>query len=234
MTMSTVVPIVRGDQNSSRDVTSVESGHGIQPSASRHHLPRNMFMTALRTPVVLAFGFFISMYTGSEGVTSGYIVTYLLKIRHADPSRVGYANSAFWAGAAIGRLMVGFGAPHMGRLKPYWIFVFVTLAIVVHLCIWLIPSFVVGWALTAIVGLVMGPVYPLTLEIACRAVSPAVATCTMAIMSAMANMGGAFYPFLTGLLSNLKGEQVIEPLVVSLMSTMLCFWGVSRAHFRFQ
>lgn len=202
--------------------------------ASRHNLPRNMFMTALRTPAVLAFGFFVSMYTGSEGVTSGYIVTYLLKTRAADPSRVGYANSALWAGAAIGRLLLGYGAPYMGRLKPYWIFAFLLLAISFHISIWLVPSWTIGWGLTALVGLCMGPVFPLTLEIASRFVSPAITSSALAIMSSMGNLGGAFYPFLTGLLSNAKGEKVIEPLIVSLMSTMFCFWGATKVHFKLQ
>lgn len=52
--------------------------------------------------------------------------------------------------------------------------------------------------------------------------------------SSMANMGGAFYPFITGLLSNAQGEKVIEPLVVSLLSTMLCFYAVTRAHFSYK
>jgi hypothetical protein len=47
----------------------------------------------------------------------------------------------------------------------------------------------------------------------------------------MANLGGAVYPFLTGLLSNAKGEKVIEPLVVTLLAAMLCFWAITKFKF---
>ena len=50
----------------------------------------------------------------------------------------------------------------------------------------------------------------------------------------MANLGGAFYPFITGLLSASQGEKVIEPLIVSLLSTMVCFWAITRAHFSYK
>ncbi|PVF95777.1 MFS general substrate transporter [Serendipita vermifera] len=220
-----------GQADSTGNLGSIESNTRVEEQASRHNLPRNMFMTAIKTPAVWAFSFFVSMYTGSEGVTSGYIVTYLLKTRNADPARVGYANSAFWAGAAVGRMLLGYTAPHMGRLKPYWIFVFLGLALTLHVCIWMIPSFIVGWALTAFVGLSMGPVFPLLLEIASRAVSPAVVGAALAILVSMANLGGAIYPFLTGLLSNAKGEKVIEPLIVTLLAVMFCFWAIAKVKF---
>ncbi|KIM20839.1 hypothetical protein M408DRAFT_333783 [Serendipita vermifera MAFF 305830] len=236
--------IVRGDvpEGSVRPTVAGATAVDVEPSegattpkqSSRHNLPRNMFMTTVKTPTVWAFGFFISMYTGSEGVTSGYIVTYLLKMRSADPSVVGYANSAFWAGAAVGRLALGYTSPLMGRRKPYWIFAFIIFAMSFHLCIWFIPSFAIGWAMTALAGLSMGPVFPLSLEIASRNLSPAIISSALAIMSSMGNLGGAFYPFMTGLLSNAEGEKVIEPLVVSLLGTMFCFWAVTRAHFSYK
>jgi fucose permease len=117
----------------------------------------------------------------------------------------------------------------------------------------MIPSFIAGWALTAFVGLSMGPVFPLILEIASRVVSPAVVGAALAILyvrllyifpwtqfpisepiwcrASMANLGGAVYPFLTGLLSNAKGEKVIEPLVVTLLAVMLCFWAITKFKF---
>jgi hypothetical protein len=47
----------------------------------------------------------------------------------------------------------------------------------------------------------------------------------------MANLGGALYPFLTGLLSNARGEKVIEPVIVALFATMICFWTFTKFRF---
>ncbi|PVF95779.1 MFS general substrate transporter [Serendipita vermifera] len=197
----------------------------------QHNLPQTTFMAAVKTPDVWAFGFFISLYAGSEGTTNGYIVTYLLKMRDGDPARVGYANSAFWAGSAVGRMLLGYTSPRMGRFKPYWMLFFLACALVLHVCIWMIPSFIAGWVLTAFVGLSMGPVFPFTLGIASQVVSPAIMGNALALITAMANMGGAIYPFLTGLLSNVKGERVIEPVIVALFATMICFWTFNKLKF---
>jgi hypothetical protein len=93
--------------SSTRNLGSIESNTRVEEQASRHNLPRNslsisiysgesrnwmistVFMTAIKTPAVWVFGFFVSMYTGrqvmfvlirvmywrtySEGVTSGYV-----------------------------------------------------------------------------------------------------------------------------------------------------------------
>lgn len=57
-----------------------------------------------------------------------------------------------------------------------------TLAISFHLCIWFSPSFQVGWGMTALVGMTLGPVFPLSLEVASRTLSPAVMSSSLAIM----------------------------------------------------
>lgn len=77
--------IRRGETNVSVE-TDVEAM--TREQASRHHLPRNsksrdgkagvvliwlrVFTTALKTPAVLAFGFFVSMYTGRYEVSGPY------------------------------------------------------------------------------------------------------------------------------------------------------------------
>ncbi|KAG9006953.1 hypothetical protein FRB90_009595 [Tulasnella sp. 427] len=55
--------------------------------------PKSTMQLALRMPYVWLFMAFLGFYTGSETTTGGWIVTYLLKQRNANPDTVGYVAS---------------------------------------------------------------------------------------------------------------------------------------------
>ncbi|TDL28841.1 MFS general substrate transporter [Rickenella mellea] len=68
---------------------------------------------ALTSPYVWAFSIFAWIYSGGETVTAGYIVTYVLHVRHANPQTAGYVSSGFWAGITISRVTYGFLSPKL-------------------------------------------------------------------------------------------------------------------------
>ncbi|KAG8911852.1 hypothetical protein FRC00_005712, partial [Tulasnella sp. 408] len=55
--------------------------------------PKSTMQLALRMPYVWLFMVFLGLYTGAETTTGGWIVTYLLKQRNANPDTVGYVAS---------------------------------------------------------------------------------------------------------------------------------------------
>ncbi|KAG8698957.1 hypothetical protein FRC09_006918, partial [Ceratobasidium sp. 395] len=65
----------------------------------------------LTHPVVWIFAAFLCLYNGSETTNGGWIVTFLLKERNANPTTVGYVASGFWGGLALGRIIVGQASP---------------------------------------------------------------------------------------------------------------------------
>ncbi|PAV21897.1 MFS general substrate transporter [Pyrrhoderma noxium] len=68
---------------------------------------------ALKLRYVWAFSFFIWIYSGSETSTQGYMATYLLVVRGANPNTAGYVTSGFWAGVAISRFITGIATPYL-------------------------------------------------------------------------------------------------------------------------
>ncbi|THH11789.1 hypothetical protein EW145_g417 [Phellinidium pouzarii] len=72
---------------------------------------RSTLRYALTLRFVWAFSFFMWIYSGSETSTQGYMATYLLAVRNANPNTVGYVTSGFWGGMAISRLTTGLVSP---------------------------------------------------------------------------------------------------------------------------
>ncbi|KAG8974173.1 hypothetical protein FRC05_007749 [Tulasnella sp. 425] len=99
--------------------------------------PKSTMQLALRMPYVWLFMAFLGFYTGSETTTGGWIVTYLLKQRNANPDTVGYVASAdetsslvflsgFWGGLACGRIVLGHASPYIGiRREKHLVHVYI-------------------------------------------------------------------------------------------------------------
>ncbi|KAH9487131.1 Bypass of stop codon protein 6 [Psilocybe cubensis] len=69
--------------------------------------------SALKMKFQWAICLFSLLYYGCETSTSGFIVSYLLDIRNANPKTVGYVSSGFWGGITIGRFVWGHVTPNI-------------------------------------------------------------------------------------------------------------------------
>ena len=58
---------------------------------------------------------FLFLYVGTEVGLGGWVVTFMLKARHASPFASGMAATGFWLGMTIGRVALGFVTPRIGE-----------------------------------------------------------------------------------------------------------------------
>jgi fucose permease len=58
---------------------------------------------------------FLLLYTGIEVGLGGWIVTFMLRVRHASPFASGMSETAFWLGMTVGRVVLGFVTPRLGE-----------------------------------------------------------------------------------------------------------------------
>ncbi|KAG9006952.1 hypothetical protein FRB90_009594 [Tulasnella sp. 427] len=129
--------------------------------SGRRTKPKGTMWLALKMPYVWLFMAFLGIYMGSETTTGGWIVTYLLRQRNANPDTVGYVASGFWGGVAAGRIMLGHVSPYLGlRREKHLVHVYIVLSLVMTLIIWFVPSFVGNAICTAFMGLFLGPIFP--------------------------------------------------------------------------
>ncbi|KAF8682343.1 hypothetical protein RHS04_02203 [Rhizoctonia solani] len=179
----------------------------------------------LTSPIVWIFAIFLCTYTGSETTTGGWIVSFLLKERNADPDTVGYVASGFWGGLAVGRLLLGQMSPYIGlKREKHLVHIYIGVALLMTILVWKVPSFVGNAFCTAIVGFVLGPIFPTSLSLATKLLPTEIHMTALATMSSFASIGSALYPFVTGVLANAKGVAVLQPMMLGILSVMAGLW----------
>lgn len=177
---------------------------------------------AFTSRVVLLGALFIFAYQGAEVSISGWIISFLEDARAGDPSRVGYVTAGFWAGITLGRFILSIPAHRIG--EKAFVYGLVAGAAVFELLVWLVPNIVGDAVAVAVVGLLLGPVYPCSAALFMRTMSRAEKLSGMGVISAFGSSGGAAAPFTTGLLSQAVGTFVLHPVAIALFAAMLACW----------
>jgi fucose permease len=57
---------------------------------------------------------FLFLYLGVEVALGGWIVTFMMTVRHGSPFASGMTATGFWLGMTVGRLILGFVTPRIG------------------------------------------------------------------------------------------------------------------------
>ncbi len=186
-------------------------------------------LAAFRSRVVVLGAIFIFAYQGAEVSISGWVISFLIAVRGGDPSRVGYVTAGFWAGITVGRFALSPLGARGGR-EGLFVYALVAGAAVFQLLVWLVPN-IAGEAVSlAIVGLLLGPIYPCAAAVFARNLlpsgGPAHQVRGLGVISAFGSSGGAVAPFTTGLLAQAAGTFVLHPIAIGLFGVMvLTWWG---------
>ncbi|KAH9890932.1 MFS general substrate transporter [Cubamyces lactineus] len=176
---------------------------------------------------------FALLYTGSESVTQGFIVVYLLNVRNANPSTVGYVTSGFWGGMALSRMIWGYCGNIISFRQRKWIvqacmynmtIVAAVIAFTMHLLILLVPSSTGNAVSTAIIGTVYGPIFPANIASARDLLPAEIHLVSLAIVAACASFGAALFPFIAGLLSTTVGARTFPYITIAQCVAMFCVW----------
>lgn len=195
---------------------------GGTPPASSAASKLHTLAKAFTSRVVLLGALFIFAYQGAEVSISGWVISFLADARAGDPSRVGYVTAGFWAGITLGRFLLSVPAHRIG--ERVFVYGVVVGAAVFELLVWLVPNVVGDAVAVAVVGLLLGPVYPCAAAIFMRTMSRSEKLSGMGLISAFGSSGGAAAPFTTGLLSQVAGTFVLHPIAIGLFAAMLVCW----------
>ncbi|KAG6377546.1 major facilitator superfamily domain-containing protein [Boletus reticuloceps] len=133
---------------------------GEQSESENSHF-RQIF--ALKDVHLLAM--FILVYVGVEVTLGGWIVTYVINVRGGGPSS-GYISSGFFGGLMMGRVALLWLNRKVGERRV--LFIYALLAIGLQLVVWFVPSLIGGAVAVSIIGVLLGPMYPITMNHAGR------------------------------------------------------------------
>lgn len=82
---------------------------------------------------------------------AGWIVQFLVAVRHGEPEKVGYVASIFWCGFTLGRIALADVTHRFGERRM--VFIYITLAVIFQLMFWLIPSILINAISVCLLGM---------------------------------------------------------------------------------
>ncbi|KAG2124448.1 MFS general substrate transporter [Suillus clintonianus] len=199
-----------------------------QPAGEKGTSEKSQFNQILRLREVHLLAFFILIYVGVEVTVGGWMVTYIIDVRGGGPSS-GYISSGFFGGLMIGRvglLWVNKKASLYPVGERRVLFIYSALAIGLQLIVWLVPSLIGGGVAVAIIGVFLGPMYPIAMNHTVRILPEWLVTGSIGWIAGFGQAGSALLPFLTGAIASKTGIKSLQPFLVSMMVFMTVLWAL--------
>ncbi|ETI21928.1 hypothetical protein G647_05998 [Cladophialophora carrionii CBS 160.54] len=169
-------------------------------------------------------GLFFFVYVGIESSFSDWIVLFMRRIRHADPLTASLSSSSFWAGMAVGRLLLGFVTQSFGlRLS---ISTYIVCSTILQILFRQITHPASSLVFLGLNGLFCGPLFPSGILLLATKLPTKGRVGAVAAAAAMGQAGGALAPLSIGLLADRFGISHLLDVVPALSTLMLVIWWV--------
>ncbi|THC97624.1 hypothetical protein EYZ11_002914 [Aspergillus tanneri] len=121
------------------------------------------FKAVMKNRAVWILNGFFFLYAGVEVGLGGWLVQFLVSVRHGDPKKVGYVASGFWTGFTLGRVILADITHNLGERRM--VFIYTALAVFMQLVFWLTPSIIANAVAVCLLGFFIGPFYPVGLYV---------------------------------------------------------------------
>ncbi|OJI99834.1 hypothetical protein ASPVEDRAFT_39193 [Aspergillus versicolor CBS 583.65] len=191
-----------------------------------HPTRREVLKNSLKNRTTILGALFIFAYQGAEVSVSGWVVSFLIAHRSSSPSQIGYVSSGFWAGITLGRFLLVYPSHRIG--EKIAVTIMTVGAIAFQLLTWLIPNVIGEAVAVAILGVLLGAVYPCAMAIFARLLPRKIQLSSLSFVSALGSSGGAVFPFMTGLMAQSArvglGTVVLHPICLVLYGVMAANW----------
>ncbi|KAI0064423.1 MFS general substrate transporter [Artomyces pyxidatus] len=211
-----------------QDECLAQIGQAAEPQGTSDD---SKYRQIFKLKVLHLLAFFILVYVGVEVTIGGWIVTYIIQVRGGGAAS-GYISAGFFGGLTAGRIaLLWVNKKKVGERLA--IFLYVALAIGLELIVWLVPSLIGGAVAVSLVGVLLGPVYPIVMNEAGRILPRWLLTGCIGWIAGFGQTGSAALPFMTGAIASKAGIKSLQPLLVSMMGLMLVLWAlVPKGHQR--
>ncbi|KAL2160303.1 hypothetical protein VTH06DRAFT_1476 [Thermothelomyces fergusii] len=183
---------------------------------------RTTTRTVLRSPVVWLVAFFLLGYVGAEVSLGGWITTFMLRVRHAEPFLAGLTSTFFWLGLTAGRVVLGFVTGRVGEKVA--IVAYLLLSVALQLLYWLVPSVAASATFVTFLGFFLGPLFPAAVVAATKLLPTSYHVSAIGFAAAFGGGGAALFPFAVGAIAQSKGVEVLQPIVLAILLFILLMW----------
>ncbi|CEG70982.1 hypothetical protein RMATCC62417_06784 [Rhizopus microsporus] len=179
---------------------------------------------AILHPMTIIGALYILIYVGDEVVVGGWGYTYLTEGRHGDPIAMGRVISAYWAGLASGRILLGYLAGKFGEKLMITVFTMMIIGCLTVMCI--SADVVLNSSVIISIGLLLGPMFPTTISLASKVLPRSYHTTAIGFISALGAGGAALFPFITGMISGRFGILSMPYACIIMTLGMLVLWAM--------
>jgi fucose permease len=161
-------------------------------------------------------------YVGTENAISGWVVSFLLRARHATPAEATLPLTGFWSGMAIGRFVLGAVAERIGVL--WATVIYLTCAIGLELLFASIRVSVASIIFMTLLGFSMGPLFPSGIVLLNRLLPKDLHVGAVSFVASVGQIGAAIFPFGIGALVDMTGIGLFQYAIVALTTVTLVLW----------
>ncbi|KAH8586468.1 putative MFS transporter [Bisporella sp. PMI_857] len=165
---------------------------------------------------------FYFFHIGVCSTTAGWVVEYLIHLRHGSPTTAGYIPSGFYSGLTLGRLLLAEPAHRYGE-RPM-LCLYTLLCFTSQLLFWLIPNLVSSAVAFSFIGFFLGPFFAAGISVASRLLPGHVQSAALGMIFVTAQAGGALFPSLIGAIASAAGVKALQPIVAGLIVLMGVSW----------
>lgn len=207
---------------SALELTASRTQNAVPGDDTKKPSQLNEMLQAFKIKTVLLGALFIFAYQGAEVSISGWVISFLIDTRNGNPAAVGYVTSGFWGGITFGRFFLSHPAHKIG--EKIFVYFLILGAAAFELLVWLVPNIITDAVSVAIVGVLLGPIYPCATVIFSRGIDRKRQISGLSVISAFGSSGGAAAPFSVGILTQAAGTFVLHPVAIGLFGCMIACW----------
>jgi fucose permease len=179
---------------------------------------------AMSNKVTWLCSLFLISYVGVEVAIGGWVVTFMIRIRHATPFASGMVATGFWTGITVGRVILGFVTPRFFPTEKHATATYLVASIILELLFWLIPNFIVSAVMVSLLGFFLGPLFPAAIIAATKLLPRQLHVSAIGFAAALGAAGATILPFAVGAIAEVKGVQVLNPIAVAMIAACLAVW----------
>ncbi|KAM5347399.1 hypothetical protein ACJ41O_010404 [Fusarium nematophilum] len=142
---------------------SFRAGLFKSPENSAGDESGNQLKAALSQKAVWMMSLFFFLYVGAEVTAGGWVIEFLIAVRHSPPNVAGYIASGFWGGLMIGRILLADVTHKFGDRRMVFIYILIGLGL--QLIFWFVPDVTVDAIAVSFLGFVIAPFFPVGLSV---------------------------------------------------------------------
>lgn len=178
---------------------------------------------ALKTRVAWVSAVFLLCYVGIEVSLGGWIVNFMIEIRKGQEFESGLVATGFWLGITMGRVILGFVTPRIGEHVS--IVLYLLLASAMQITLWLVPSFAISSVAVALVGFLLGPLFPAVVVATTKLLPAHLHVATIGFAAAFGGSGACVLPFGVGAVAQATGLWSLQPIILAMLIFSCFLWA---------